>query len=70
MKRLIVVLFLPLMLFGLERVNLIKDAGFEKDSDVWDSYVGRGPTHGLTPAATVSTHDSEKAYSGSFSASC
>ncbi len=69
MKRILVFSFLPLIVLALEKVNLIKDAGFEKNSGVWDSYVGRTVT-GRPPAATASSHDSEKANTGSYSASC
>jgi hypothetical protein len=35
MKCMFVFVFLPVVLFALEPVNLIKDGGFEKDSELW-----------------------------------
>jgi hypothetical protein len=69
MKRFFVFVLIPFVLFALEKVNLIKDAGFEKNNGVWNSYVGR-VIHDHKPASIASTHDSTLAYSGSYSASC
>jgi len=68
MKRFVFLTSLPLVLFALETVNLIKDAGFEKDSDVWQTYTGRND--GRPDSAIANRHDAEKALKGGFSGSC
>ncbi len=67
MKRILVLSFLPLILLALEKVNLIKDAGFEKDSDKWNTYTG---AYGPVDSAKVTRHSSEYSSSGLFSALC
>ena len=54
------------MLLALEKVNLVKDAGFEKDSDVWHTYT---KTYGITSVAVANRHDPDKAFTGDFSGS-
>jgi len=68
MKRMFALAFLPLALFALETVNLIKDHSFEKDSEVWQSYTGRND--GRPDSAIANRHDAEKALKGGFSGSC
>jgi len=67
MKRISTVLLLPLMLFALERVNLIKDHSFEKDSEVWHTRVVCWTYPDCD--AIVSRHDLENSYTGGFSGS-
>ncbi len=66
MKRFVFLAFLPVVLFALETVNLIKDHSFEKDSEVWQTYAG-GQSD--LDSAVANRHDMEKAWSGSFSGS-
>ncbi|MBD3285967.1 hypothetical protein GF338_06485 [candidate division WOR-3 bacterium] len=66
MKRFLILIALPLLTFGLEKVNLIKDAGFEKDSEVWHEYVYHTT---IKTAAVSDRHDAENLFSGSFSGS-
>jgi len=66
MKRFLFLASLPLILFALERVNLIKDHSFEKDSELWQVYAGGD---GNQDSAIVNRHDFENAHSGSYSAS-
>jgi hypothetical protein len=66
MKRFVCLAFLPVVLFGLETVNLIKDHSFEMDSDVWQVYAGGD---GDQDSAVANRHDPEKAYTGLCSAS-
>ncbi|MBN2379853.1 hypothetical protein JXM67_08650 [candidate division WOR-3 bacterium] len=67
MKRVGVLIVLPLLVFALERVNLIKDHSFEKDSEVWNTYLtGTGFPNFV---AQVNRHDSERAFTGKFSGS-
>lgn len=40
MKRFAFLAFLPVVLFALEPVNLIKDHSFEEDSELWQVYAG------------------------------
>jgi len=65
MKRFAFLAFLPVVLFALETVNLIKDGGFEKDSEVW---LERSEIHG--PGSFDSTvynrHDPDSAYIGNY----
>ena len=67
MKRLCVLVILPAMLFALEKVNLIKNSGFERDSEEW-----REVTGGDSPSDTAiaNSHDDEKAFAGYYSGSC
>jgi len=67
MKRISSVFLIPLVLFALERVNLIKDASFEKDSEVWHTNITGGSFPNF--AASVTRYDSEKSYSGNYSGS-
>ncbi len=65
MKRIFAFVFLPVVLFALEPVNLIKDHSFEKDSEVW---LERSEIHG--PGSFDSTvynrHDPDSAYIGNY----
>ncbi|MBD3286079.1 T9SS type A sorting domain-containing protein [candidate division WOR-3 bacterium] len=67
MRRVGILIVLPLLLIGLERVNLIKDHSFEKDSEVWHTRLGG--TGFPNFVAIVKRHDSANAYSRSFSGS-
>jgi hypothetical protein len=66
MKRVFVLAILPLVLFGLETVNLIKDAGFEKDSGIWQIQY---EADGEFDSTVVNPHDSEKGYENQHSGS-
>ena len=69
MKRVFAFVFLPVVLFALETVNLIKDHSFEKNSELWQMYSGpRGNTS--LDSAVANRHDSTKAFTKRFSASC
>ncbi|MBN2379906.1 T9SS type A sorting domain-containing protein [candidate division WOR-3 bacterium] len=69
MKQVGVLILLPFLVFSLETVNLIKDHSFEKDSDLWNYYIGASiPTSDIP--AFANRHDSEKAFDGIYSASC
>ncbi|MBN2379409.1 T9SS type A sorting domain-containing protein [candidate division WOR-3 bacterium] len=61
-----VLISLPILMFALETVNLVKDHGFEKDSEVWNTYI---ITTRPDSKATVDKHDSVKASNGKFSGS-
>jgi hypothetical protein len=63
MKRVFVLAFLPLVLFGLETVNLIKDAGFEKDNEMWlmDSYASWDDD-----STVIDSHDPDSSYTGEY----
>ncbi len=63
MKRVFVLAFLPIVLFGLETVNLIKDAGFEKDSEVW---LMRSEADGEYDSTEINRHDPDSAYKGDY----
>jgi hypothetical protein len=65
-NRIFVLSFLPLMLFALEKVNLMKDGGFEKNNEIWNAYGGGLPLD----TAIADRHDSVKYFSGSYSGSC
>ncbi|MBN2380515.1 T9SS type A sorting domain-containing protein [candidate division WOR-3 bacterium] len=65
MKRLTIIL-LPVVLFGLERVNLIKNGGFEDELDVWG--IIPGASQNPNPAIGNISEDST-ATSGLYSAS-
>jgi len=69
MKRAFVLAFLPMVLFGLETVNLLKDPSFEKDSEVWVTSLGSKWAGVGEDSAIVNRHDSQSSYDGSFSAS-
>jgi hypothetical protein len=66
MRRVSVFIFLPLILFALERVNLIRNASFECEDSVW--IVESGSWREPNPAVGT-TKDSSKSVTGSFSAS-
>ena len=66
MRRVFALVFLPVVLFALESVNLIKDHSFEKDSELWQVYAGGD---GVQDSAVANRHDPEKAYTGLCSAS-
>ncbi len=65
MRRVLVLAVLPIVLFALEKVNLIKDGGFEKNSEVWLECAG-GDKGG--DSAVANRHSSEKSFSGEYSA--
>ena len=67
MKKVGVLFVLPLMVFALERVNLIKDHSFEKDSEVWYTRISGSS---MPYSVIVKCPDSPKAFSGGYSASC
>ncbi len=69
MKRVFVLAFLPLVLFGFETVNLLKDHSFEKDSEVWATSEGSKWAGVGEDSAIVNRHDSQSSFDGSFSAS-
>ncbi|MCK4232638.1 T9SS type A sorting domain-containing protein [candidate division WOR-3 bacterium] len=68
MKRLFAFVFLPVVLFALEPVNLIKDGGFEKDSELW---LERSKIYGAGgfDSTVYNRHDPDSAYIGSYCAS-
>jgi hypothetical protein len=68
MKNLLVLILFPLLLFGLERVNLIKNHGFEKEDSSWEVYTGF-LEYIENDSAKANKHDSERSYSGIFSSS-
>ena len=63
MKRVFTLAFLPVVLFALEPVNLIKDAGFEKDSEVW---LMRSKADGEYDSTIINRHDPDSAYIGNY----
>ncbi len=68
MRRMFAFAFLPFVLFALEPVNLIKDAGFEKDSEVWiERSEIDGP--GGFDSTVYNRHDPDSAYIGNYCAS-
>lgn len=66
MKKLLVFVLLPVVLFGLETVNLIKDAGFELDSEVWSM---RSEADGEYDSTIIDRHDPDSSFNGNFSGS-
>jgi len=66
MKRISILLILPFFLFALERVNLIKDHSFEKDSEVWHTRVW-GDSY--PSVANVDRHDPQKSIEGNYAGS-
>jgi len=66
MKRFAFLVFLPVALFALEPVNLIKDGGFEKDSELWveRSKIINGP--GNYDSTVYNRHDPDSAYIGDY----
>lgn len=71
MKRIVFFLaIVPCLAFGLETVNLLKDASFEKNSELWQTSAGSvWATDNKKDSAVASRHDSLSATKGSFSAS-
>lgn len=67
MKKLLVFALLPVVLFGLETVNLIKNHSFENDDDTWVAYTGT--LQAIGDSAKANSHDSESAMQGLFSSS-
>jgi len=65
MKRMFAFVFLPVLLFALEPVNLIKDAGFEKGSELW---LERSKIYGSGgfDSTIYNWHDPDSAYIGSY----
>jgi len=63
MKRFAFLAFLPVVLFALEPVNLIKDAGFEKDSELW---LMRSEAEGEYDSTIINRHDPDSAYIGEY----
>jgi hypothetical protein len=66
MKRLLVLATLPLMLFALERVNLIRNSGFEKNDSSW--IVQSGSWKNPNPAVGL-IQDNTMKVKGDYSAS-
>ena len=66
MKRLFAFVFLPLVLFALERVNLIRNRGFEREDSVWIVETG---AWGVPNPAIGTTKDTLESITGLFSAS-
>ncbi len=69
MEKLGILIFLPVFLWALETVNLLKDHSFEKDSEVWVTSAGSKWAGIGEDSAIVNRHDSQSSYDGSFSAS-
>jgi hypothetical protein len=65
MKRVLVLAILPMVLFGLETVNLIRNAGFERD-EVWIEETGGWDE---PVPAKANSHDDTQAFEGEFSGS-
>jgi hypothetical protein len=63
MKRIFAFVFLPVVLFALEPVNLIKDAGFEKDSELW---LMRSEAEGQYDSTIINRHDPDSACIGNY----
>ena len=63
MKRFVFLAFLPAFLFALEPVNLIKDNGFEKDSELW---LMRSEAAGGQDSTVINRHDPDSAYVGEY----
>ncbi|MCK4333981.1 T9SS type A sorting domain-containing protein [candidate division WOR-3 bacterium] len=65
MKRLFAFVFLPVVLLALEPVNLIKDGGFEKDSELWleRSEINKP---GDFDSTVYNRHDPDSAYIGNY----
>ena len=65
MRRMFAFVFLPVVLFALEPVNLIKDGGFEKDSELW---LERSEIHGpgSFDSTVYNSHDPDSAYIGNY----
>jgi hypothetical protein len=63
MKRMFVFVFLPVVLFALEPVNLIKNVGFEKDSELW---LMRSRPDGGYDSTVINRHDQDSAYIGNY----
>jgi len=57
--------FLPVVLFALEPVNLIKEAGFEKDSEVWIEH-SKIYGSGDFDSTVYNRHDPDSAYIGDY----
>ncbi|MBD3284747.1 hypothetical protein GF359_00260 [candidate division WOR-3 bacterium] len=53
----------------MERVNLIKNHGFESEDESWAAYTGKRSFPVGLDSAQASTYDSERAFTGSFSGS-
>jgi len=69
MKVAAMLLLLPLVLGALERVNLLKNAGFEREDEAWHAYTGMTRPPVAYDSAKANAHDPERAFTGSFSAS-
>ncbi len=63
MRRLLYITLIPVMLLALEKVNLIKDAGFELESSLWRY---RTIPEG-TDSILVNKHDADSFYLGEWS---
>jgi len=65
MKRFAFLTFLPFVLFALEPVNLIKDGGFEKNSELWleRSEINKP---GDFDSTVYNRHDPDSAYIGNY----
>jgi hypothetical protein len=63
MQRVFAFMFLPVVLFALESVNLIKDYSFEKDSEFW---LMRSEAEGQYDSTIINRHDPDSAYTGDY----
>ena len=66
MKRIVIIIIFPLVLFALERVNLIRNGGFENEDDVWVVETGAS---GFPNPAIGSLRDDSTSGNGILSAS-
>ena len=65
MKKVWLIIALPIVLSALERVNLVKDASFEEDNSVW---LTRSEA-AMLDSIVFDPHDPSSAYKGAFSGS-
>jgi hypothetical protein len=65
MKRIFAFAFLPVVFFALEPVNLIKDGGFEKDSELWLEH-SKIYGFGDYDSTVYNRHDPDSAYIGKY----
>jgi hypothetical protein len=66
MKRVSIFVFLPFILFALERVNLIRNGGFEREDSIW---IVESGSWGEPNPAVGTTKDTLESITGLFSAS-
>ena len=65
MKKVFPIIAAPIVLFALERVNLVKYVSFEVDNDVW---LTRSEA-AMLDSIVIETHDPSSSYIGAFSGS-